>query len=118
VARALPRRIRGQNFGSVAGDEDRFDTWCQRRLDAVELDYLFLDGSHFKYHANASAEPVLAAWSIDTNGKPVFVGLEATSSESGDAWEGFLTRLGERGLRTPLPSSPTRTHPGPADSRK
>lgn len=35
----------------------------------------------------------------DTDGKPVFVGLEAASSESG---EGFLTGLGERGLRTPL----------------
>ncbi|HZE15515.1 MAG TPA: hypothetical protein VE197_07285, partial [Mycobacterium sp.] len=30
--------------------------------DDVELDYLFLDGSHFRYHANAAAEPVLAAW--------------------------------------------------------
>jgi putative transposase len=28
----------------------------------VTLDYLFLDGSHFRYHANAAAEPVLAAW--------------------------------------------------------
>jgi transposase-like protein len=80
----------------------QFEAWSQRRLDAVELDYLFLDGSHFKYHANASAEPVLAAWGIDTDGKPVFVGLEAASSESGDAWEGFLTGLGERGLACPL----------------
>ena len=30
-------------------------------------DYLF-DGSHFKYHANASPEPVLAGWGIDTGG--------------------------------------------------
>jgi transposase-like protein len=55
----------------------QFDTWCARRLEKVRLDYLFLDGSHFKYHANAGAEPVLAAWGIDTDGKPVFVGLEA-----------------------------------------
>jgi transposase-like protein len=80
----------------------QFDAWCARRLDEVELDYLFLDGSHFKYHANAAAEPVLAAWGIDTAGKPVFVGLEAASSESGDVWEGFLTGLGERGLGCPL----------------
>ena len=80
----------------------QFEAWSARRLDDVELDYLFLDGSHFKYHANASAEPVLAAWGIDTDGKPVFVGLDAASSESGDAWEGFLTGLGERGLRCPL----------------
>jgi len=80
----------------------QFEEWSKRRLDNVELDYLFLDGSHFKYHTNASAEPVLAAWGIDTNGKPVFVGLEAACSESGDAWEGFLTGLGERGLACPL----------------
>ncbi|MGO9152298.1 MAG: IS256 family transposase [Mycobacterium sp.] len=80
----------------------QFEQWSARRLDDVELDYLFLDGSHFKYHANASAEPVLAAWGIDTDGKPVFVGLDAASSESGDAWEGFLTGLGERGLACPL----------------
>ncbi len=80
----------------------RFEAWTQRRLDDIELDYLFLDGTHFKYHANASAEPVLAAWGIDTDGKPVFVGLDAAAGESGDAWAGFLTDLGERGLRTPL----------------
>ncbi|MGB8501516.1 IS256 family transposase, partial [Mycobacterium sp.] len=80
----------------------QFQAWSARRLDDVELDYLFLDGSHFKYHANASAEPVLASWGIDTDGKPVFVGLEAAASESGDAWEEFLTGLGERGLACPL----------------
>jgi putative transposase len=32
----------------------QFDAWCARRLDEVELDYPFLDGSHFKYHANAA----------------------------------------------------------------
>ena len=32
----------------------------------------------------------------------MFVGLDAASSESGDAWEGFLTGLGERGLACPL----------------
>jgi putative transposase len=80
----------------------QFEAWSARRLDEVGLDYLFLDGSHFKYHANASAEPVLAAWGIDTDGKPVFIGLDAARSESSDAWEGFLTDLGERGLQCPL----------------
>ena len=80
----------------------QFEAWSRRRLDAVELDYLFLDGSHFKYHVGAAAEPVLAAWGIDTDGKPVFVGLQAASAESGDAWAGFLTGLGDRGLACPL----------------
>jgi putative transposase len=82
--------------------KDQFEAWSRRRLDELRLDYLFLDGSHFRYHANAAAEPVLAAWGIDTDGKPVFVGIQAAASESGDAWAGFLADLGERGLSCPL----------------
>lgn len=82
--------------------KDGFEAWSRRRLDDIKLDYLFLDGSHFKYHANAGAEPVLAAWGIDTDGKPVFIGIDAAAAESGDAWAGFLTDLGERGLACPL----------------
>ena len=50
----------------------QYDAWSRRRLDDVSLDYLFVDGSHFKYHANAAAEPVLAAWGIDTDGNLIF----------------------------------------------
>ena len=57
---------------SAIGEE--FQAWRQRDLRGVRLDYLFLDGSHFKMHPGAPAEPVLAAWGIDTDGKPVFVG--------------------------------------------
>src|SRR5512132_130627 len=79
-----------------------FDAWRERRLDDVELDYLFLDGSCFRRHAGARAEPVLAAWGITTMGKPVLVGLAPGGSESTDAWSGFLEDLGDRGLRPPL----------------
>lgn len=79
-----------------------FAEWKSRDLSDVELDYLFLDGSHFKMHPGAPAEPVLCAWGIDRDGKPVFVGLEASSSESTDAWDGFLSDLKARGLRPPL----------------
>ena len=48
----------------------QFEAWSARHLDDVQLDYLFLDGSHFKYHDNAAAEPVLAAWGIDTDSNP------------------------------------------------
>ena len=80
----------------------QFETWSRRDLSGLLLDYLFLDASMFKYHANAGAEPVLAAWGIDTDGKPVFVGLDTSATESTDAWAGFLTDLGERGLGSPL----------------
>ena len=82
---------------------DELGAWNGRRLDDVKLDYLFLDGSYFRYHVGAAAEPVLAAWGIDTDGKPVFVGLAATGGgESGDGWADFLTELGDRGLACPL----------------
>lgn len=33
---------------------------------------------------------------------PAFIGLDAAAAESGDAWDGFLTDLGQRGLACPL----------------
>jgi transposase-like protein len=81
---------------------DEFAVWRMRDLSRLRLDYLFLDGSHFRMHAGAPAEPVLAAWGIDVDGKPVFVALAPAVSESTDAWDDFLADLKGRGLRAPL----------------
>jgi putative transposase len=81
---------------------EEFAAWRGRDLSGVRLDYLFLDASHFKMHPGAPAEPVLAAWGIDVDGKPVLVGLAPASSESTDAWDDFLADLVDRGLRAPL----------------
>ena len=81
---------------------EEFERWSNRRLDELELDYLFLDASMFKMHPGARAEPVLAAWGITTEGAPVFVALAAGGSESTDAWVDFLDELKTRGLRPPL----------------
>jgi putative transposase len=72
---------------------EQFEAWRTRPLDGVVLDYLFLDASMFKMHPSARPEPVLAAWGIDTEGKPVFVALAAGGSESTDAWGDFLDEL-------------------------
>jgi putative transposase len=79
-----------------------YQAWARRRLDDVVLDYLFLDASFFRMHPGSLAEPVLAAWGITTDGKPVFVGLTPGSGESADAWADFLTDLKDRGLACPL----------------
>lgn len=79
-----------------------YDSWAARRLDDVMLDYLFLDASFFRMHPGSPAEPVLAAWGITTDGKPVFVGLAPGTGESTDAWADFLTDLRDRGLTCPL----------------
>jgi len=79
-----------------------FDDWKRRDLSQVKIDYLYLDGSYFKMHQKAKAEPVLAAWGIDTDGRAVFLGLAPGSSESTDAWRSFLSDLKDRGLSHPL----------------
>jgi putative transposase len=79
-----------------------FDAWCRRDLSGAKVDYLYLDGSFFKMHPKAKAEPVLVAWGIDTCGKPVFLGLAPGAAESTDAWRALLADLTDRGLGAPL----------------
>jgi transposase-like protein len=66
--------------------KSEFGAWSARRLDDVRLDYLFLDGSHFKYHASAGAEPVLAAWGRRHRRQAGVHRAERRRGESGDAW--------------------------------
>lgn len=82
--------------------KDQYQAWTTRRLDGIMLDYLFLDASFFRMHPGSPAEPVLAAWGISTDGKPLFVGLAGGTGESTDAWADFLTDLRDRGLGSPL----------------
>jgi len=79
-----------------------FDAWKLRDLGGIELEYLFLDGSHFRMHPGARAEPVLCAWGITTQGTPLLVGLAPGAHEGHDPWASFLGELVERGLRAPL----------------
>jgi transposase-like protein len=82
--------------------KDEFDAWKTRDLSGIELEYLFLDGSHFRMHPGAPAEPVLAAWGITTQGSPMLVGLAPGAHEGHDPWASFLGELVDRGLRAPL----------------
>jgi transposase-like protein len=86
------QRIRGE-----------FEEWRHRDLSHVRLDYLFLNCSHFRMHPGAPAEPVLAAWGIDTDGRPVFVGLAPAASESTDAWDDAGGPLSDQGPHGPAP---------------
>lgn len=81
---------------------DDFEAFRRRDLTDVELDYLFLDGSHFRMHDGSRAEPVLVAYGITTVGQPTLLAVEPGGCESHDAWAGFLEDLTARGLRVPL----------------
>jgi len=79
-----------------------FEAWRQRDLSSFDLDYLFVDASHFRMHNAARSEPVLVAYGITTEGRSVFLHLEGVSAESTDACVGFLRSMLARGLRAPL----------------
>jgi putative transposase len=81
---------------------EEFDQWKRRDLSGTKIDYLFLDASFFKMHKGAKAEPVLAAWGIDVDGKPVFLALAPGGAESADVWKDLADDLAGRGLRSPL----------------
>ena len=79
-----------------------FETFRTRDLAQLDIDYLFLDGSHFRMHDGSRAEPVMVAYAITTVGQPVLVAVEPAASESTDAWADFLGGLTNRGLKVPL----------------
>lgn len=61
--------ISKSTVSAVCGQiKDDYQVWARRRLDAITLDYLFLDASFFRMHPGSPAEPVLAAWGITTSG--------------------------------------------------
>lgn len=79
-----------------------FEAWRTRSLSDLELEYLFADGSHFKMHKAAPAEPIMCVRGVTADGRQVLVGLQAASAESETAWDDFLAELKARGLRAPL----------------
>src|SRR5664280_1173188 len=57
-----------------------FEAWRRRPLDDVTLDYLFLDASHFRYHANAAAvpSPTNTGWPSVSMPQPASTGSAAS----------------------------------------
>ena len=88
--------------GYARRSRTEFDSWRARDLSGIELDYFFADGSYFKMHPGAPAEPVLVAWGITTSAKPVFLGMEPGANESTDAWAGFFRGLKAGACGDPL----------------
>ena len=92
-----------------------FDTWNRRALSGTRIDYLDLDGSLFKLHPRPGRTGA-GRLGIDTDGKPVFLGLAPGAAESTDAWRALLADLIDRGLGCPLLVIPGRRQgPGRGD---
>lgn len=81
-----------------------FDAWKGRSLSELDVAYVYLDAIALKIRSarKVVSMPVLVAVCVLANGEKQLVSLEACTSESTDAWKGFLDGMIVRGLRTPL----------------
>jgi transposase-like protein len=81
---------------------ERYQAWCDRRLDEHDLVYLFLDAVYLKLRPDDTpAEGVLVAWGVTLEGRKVLLGLQLGSRESYEDWLDFGRDLLVRGLRSP-----------------
>jgi putative transposase len=81
-----------------------FDAWKKRSLDDLDVVYMYLDATVLKVRSakKVVSMPVLVAVVVLANGEKQLVSLEACTSESKDAWKGFLDQMMGRGLKAPL----------------
>lgn len=81
-----------------------FDAWKRRSLEGLDVAYMYLDAIALKVRSakKVVSMPVLVAVAVLTSGEKQLVSLEACTSESTDAWKGFLDDMVARGLKAPL----------------
>ena len=86
--------------GTLRGDWER---WRQQPLKELRAVYLYLDAIALRVRSagKVTSLPVLAAVAVLVDGSKRLVALEVCSSESGDAWSGFVESLIGRGLKAP-----------------
>jgi putative transposase len=85
-----------------ADTRERYRAWCDRRLGAHDLVYVFLDAVYLKLRPDDTpAEGVLVAWGVTLEGRKVLLGLQLGSRESYEDWLDFGRDLTRRGMRPP-----------------
>lgn len=80
-----------------------FDEWKRRPLDGLDVAYIYLDAIALKIRSarKVVSMPILVAVAVLTNGEKQLLSLEACTSESKDAWKGFIEQMTARGLKVP-----------------
>lgn len=81
-----------------------FDAWKRRSLADLDVAYVYLDAIALKVRSakKVVSMPVLVAVCVLANGEKQLVSLEACTSESHEAWKGFLDDMIARGFKAPL----------------
>ena len=79
---------------SIEASEQELRSWCERRLEGLELLVLYVDGLRFGEHQ------VLVAVGVDEQGQKHVLGLAEGASENEQVVKGLLENLVGRGLKT------------------
>lgn len=78
-----------------------YEAWTQRRVDELEVVYLWVDGVYVKAGLEKDKAAVLVALAGLSDGRKVLVALRSGARESTEAWAALLRDLRARGLRAP-----------------
>ncbi|MGH2669836.1 MAG: IS256 family transposase, partial [bacterium] len=78
-----------------------YEAWRNRRLEDLELVYLWADGIYVKAGLERQKAAMLVVMGATRDGRKVLLALEAGHRESTEAWAGVLRDLKRRGLNIP-----------------
>src|SRR5919109_3324877 len=76
-----------------------YETWKQRRLDNLEIVYLWADGLYVKAGLEDTKAALLVMIGVLTNGQKVVLAVESGQRESKESWGMMLRDLRKRGLK-------------------
>ena len=78
-----------------------YEYWCNRRLDDLEVAYLWVDGIYVKAGLEKDKVCLLVALAALTDGRKVFIAIQPGHRESTESWSEMVRHLKARGLRAP-----------------
>jgi len=77
-----------------------YETWKQRRLDDLEVVYLWADGLYVKAGLEDTKAALLVMIGVLTDGQKVVLAVESGQRESKESWGMILRDLRKRGLKS------------------
>ena len=79
--------------------QDEYATWKRRRLDELEVVYVWADGLYVKAGLEAGKAALLVLIGALTDGRKVVLAVESGQRESKESWSAVLRDLRTRGLK-------------------
>src|SRR6476620_4691418 len=79
--------------------QTEYEAWKQRRLDDLEVVYLWADGLYVKAGLEDTKAALLVMIGVLTNGQKVVLAVESGQRESKESWGIILRDLRKRGLK-------------------